>query len=150
MQDLTELLPRPIVETLNYAKENLIQKYEKKEKGSPLASATALKFLLAANLPIGGELRWNISGKKSYRYGRQIFSKPVPVALRDKADADGRDCRRWAQIKTLPNPIRDGNCVRSSGQQSHWGLAADYIPVLPGVSQSSPLVRVPICLSLPT
>lgn len=26
-----------------------------------------------------------------------------------------RDCRRRAQIKTPPNPIRDGNCVRSSG-----------------------------------
>jgi len=26
-----------------------------------------------------------------------------------------RDCRRRVQIKTPPNPIRDGNCVRSSG-----------------------------------
>jgi len=34
---------------------------------------------------------------------------------RQRKRVRGRDCRRRAQIKTPPNPIRNGNCVRSSG-----------------------------------
>lgn len=61
-----------------------------------------------------------------------------------------RDCRRRAQIKTPPNPIRDGNCVRSSGpaigrllgvDREGRGWLADYIPETRGVTQSSSPVR---------
>jgi len=34
---------------------------------------------------------------------------------RQRKRVRGRDCRRRAQIKTPPDPIRNGNCVRSSG-----------------------------------
>lgn len=40
-------------------------------------------------------------------------------------------------------------CV-ARGSKAIGGVAADYISGLRGVSQSSPLVRVPIRLSLPT
>lgn len=71
-----------------------------------------------------------------------LFLGRVPVALGDKADTDGWDCRRRAQIKTLPNPIRDGNCVRSSGQQSHRGSGCRlHLWVARGESEFTPGAR---------
>lgn len=78
-----------------------------------------------------------------------IFGTSSGSFGRQRRDTDGWDCRRWAQIKTLPNPIRDGNCVRSSGQQIHrGGWLADYIAALAkGESEFTPGARAHLLVS---